>query len=279
MRRRLPGLEELRRDGHGVAAGLEDHGVAADDRGHGHAGEDGQGEIPGRDDRADAEREVAQFAALAGELHRGRGFGEAQRFAGVELDEVDGFGHFGVGLGEVLADLEDEPGRPLEFMVAQGVGYAEEKIGALLNRGVLPALEGLERGIHGGGHIFGFGLLEDAHDLVGIRGVERLQFGGGALAMAADDVVVFAAQLAAHPFQRLAHGALVFRALEVQSGLVAEGRVCGIWKPDRFHRALYSRHDDLSMYKARIPRQSRYARRAELAGILPRAGSDSSTGN
>ena len=68
--------------------------------------------------------------------------------------------------------------------------------------------------------------------------------------MAADNVVIFAAQLAAHPFQRLAHGALVLRTLEVQSGLVAEGRVCRILKPDRFQCALYSRHNNLSKSEA-----------------------------
>ena len=39
-------------------------------------------------------------------------------FAGVELEEVDGLADVGVGLGPVLADLEDEPGAEIELALA-----------------------------------------------------------------------------------------------------------------------------------------------------------------
>ena len=227
------GLEELRRDGHGVAAGLEDDGVAADDRGHGHAGEDGQGEIPRRNDGAHAEREVAQLAALAGPLHGRCGLGEAQRLAGVELDEVDGFGHFGVGLGEVLADLEDQPGRPLEFVVAQGAGHAEQEIGALVDRVSFQLSKALSAASMAAGTSSASAFWKMPTSWRGIRGVDRLQLGGGALAMAADDVVILAAELAAHSFNGGAHLAGGVFVAEIVEGFVHEGALMG-WgaRPD-----------------------------------------------
>ena len=63
-------LEELRGDRRRVARGLQDHGVAADDGSQRHAGHDGAGKIPRRNDRAHAERNVAQVVALARQLHR-----------------------------------------------------------------------------------------------------------------------------------------------------------------------------------------------------------------
>ena len=102
--------EEDGGDGGRVAGGFEDDGVAADDGGGGHAGHDGEREVPRRDDGADAERNVAELVALSGVLD-GRGGGvEAEGFAGVELEEVDGLAYVGVGLGPVLADLVGEPG-------------------------------------------------------------------------------------------------------------------------------------------------------------------------
>src|SRR6185437_12687468 len=51
-------VEEARRNGGRVGGWLEDDGVAADDGCGRHAGHDGEGKIPRRDDRADAERNV-----------------------------------------------------------------------------------------------------------------------------------------------------------------------------------------------------------------------------
>ena len=48
-----------------------------------------KGKFHGRDDGADAERNVAELVALAGELDGGGGGGEAEGLAGVELEEVD----------------------------------------------------------------------------------------------------------------------------------------------------------------------------------------------
>ncbi len=114
-------FNELGGDGGRVAGGLEDDGVAGDDGGRGHAGHDGEGEVPRRNDGADAERNIEQAVALAGVLDGRGGGGEAQGFAGVELEEVDGLGDVGVGLGPVLADFVGEPGAELELALADDV--------------------------------------------------------------------------------------------------------------------------------------------------------------
>ena len=106
--------DELGGDGGRVAGGLENDGVAADDGGGGHAGHDGEGEVPGRNDGADAQRNVAQLVAFSGELDGRGGCVQAQGLAGVELEEVDGLAYVGVGFGPVLADFEGQPGAELE---------------------------------------------------------------------------------------------------------------------------------------------------------------------
>ena len=135
-------FDEFGGDGGRVDRGLEDDGVAGDDGGGGHAGHDGEGEVPRRNDGADAERNVEELVALAGILDGRGGVVEAQRFAGVELEEVDGLAYVGVGFGPVLADLVGEPRAELEFALANECCGAEEQRGALLRRGSAPGLEG-----------------------------------------------------------------------------------------------------------------------------------------
>ena len=86
-----------------------------------------KGKFHGRDDGAHAERDVKQLVALAGVLDGGGCGGQAQGFACVELEEVDGLAHVGVGLGPVLADFVGEPGAELELALADDVGGAEQQ--------------------------------------------------------------------------------------------------------------------------------------------------------
>ena len=106
---------------------------------------------------------------LAGQLHDGLGRVQHQRLARIEFQEVDGFGGVGFGFVVVLADFEHQPGVELELALADDVGGAEENAGALFDRGELPLLESGERGLHGGLHVLGAGLLMDADDLAGVR--------------------------------------------------------------------------------------------------------------
>ena len=143
-------FDELRGDGRRIARRLQDDGVAADDGGERHAGHDGAGEIPRRNYSADAERDVVQRVALAGQLDGRLRLGEAQHLARVELAEVDGLGDVGVGLNPVLTDFEDEPGHEFHFALAHEVADAKDEAGALFHGGAAPGLEGFERGFHCG---------------------------------------------------------------------------------------------------------------------------------
>ncbi len=68
-------FNELGGDGGGVTGGLQDYGVAADDGSDHQAGHNSAGEIPGRNHRAHAQRNVGERIVLAGQLHRRLGFG------------------------------------------------------------------------------------------------------------------------------------------------------------------------------------------------------------
>ena len=91
-----------------------------------------------------------QCIVLAGKLNRRLSFREAQRFAGIELAEVDGLGNVGVGLGPVLADFEHQPRHVFHLALAHQVADAEHQTGALFDRSAAPGFESAERGLHGG---------------------------------------------------------------------------------------------------------------------------------
>ena len=131
-------LDETGGDGGRVARRLEDDGVAGDDGGGGHAGHDGEREVPGRDDGAHAERDIEEFVALARILDGRAGGGQAQRLAGVELEEIDGLADIGVGLGPVLADFVGEPGHEFELAPADDFGSAKEQRDAFFGCGAAP---------------------------------------------------------------------------------------------------------------------------------------------
>ena len=138
-------LDEFGGDGGRVAGGLQNHRVAGDDGGCGHARHDGEGEVPRRNHRAHAERNIEQFVALAGVLDGRGGGGQAQSFAGIELKEIDGFAHVGVGLGPVLAHLIGEPGAELELAPADDLGRAQEQGNPVLDGSPAPGFKGPER--------------------------------------------------------------------------------------------------------------------------------------
>ena len=202
-------LEKLGRDGRRIAGRLEDHGVAAHHRRRSHAAHDRQREIPRRDHRAHAQRDITQGVAFAGKLHGWFGFGQVQGQASVELQEVDRLAGVGFGFVPVLADLQDHPGIELRLALADDVGCAEQQSGAFLHRHVLPRFERRERSLHGRLHVLDTGFLMHADDFGWPRGVEGPDFLGCAAALAADHQIVLAAQLAADFLDRRAHGVRV----------------------------------------------------------------------
>ena len=89
-------------------------------------------------------------------------------------------------------------------------------------RGVLPRGEGGERGLHRGLDVLDAGLLMNADDLGRIRRIDRDDLVRGADVLAADDQVVFAAQLGADFCDCFAHAANVLRLAIIGDRLVDE---------------------------------------------------------
>ena len=184
-----------------------------------------RGKFHGGNDGADAEGDVAELVALAGELDGGGGRVEAEGFAGVELEEVDGLAHVGVGLGPVLADLIGEPRAQLELAQAHEAGGAEEQ-GSAFGRGLArPGCEGGLRGGHRGFHMLLVGALVDADDFGGARRVDGDDLGAGADALATDDEVIIVAEPGLDAGESFLHGTLDLRVVEVEERLVDEGSV------------------------------------------------------
>ena len=188
----------------------------------GHAGHDGAGEIPRRNHRADAERNVGQRVALARQLHGRLGFGEAQGLARVELAEIDGLGNVGIGLEPVLRNFEHQPGHEFELALAHHIGDAEQERGALLDRSAAPVGERLRRGLHGGLDVLIAGFLVNADHFRRLGGIDGTNLVGGLDALAADDQVVLAAQLATHFLDGGAHLAHVLFFGEIDECFIFE---------------------------------------------------------
>ncbi len=152
---------------------------------------------------------------LAGKLDGRLGFRKAQRFARVELAEVDGLGDVGIGFSPILADFENEPCHVFHLALAHEIADAEDEAGALFDGGTTPGFEGLERGLHGGLDVFFAGLLVGADDLRRLRRVQRLDLVGGLDALAADDEVILASELPADFGDGGAHAASILFVAEI----------------------------------------------------------------
>ncbi len=160
--------------------------------------------------------------ALAGQLHRGFGLRQTQRFAAIELAEVDGLGDVSVGLGPVLRNFEDQPGHVFHLALAHHVGDAEQQRGALFDGSAAPALVGAQCGLHGGLDLFFSGFLMQANDLGRLCGIDGLDLVAGFHALAADDQVILAAKLSADFVERGAHLAHVVIFGEIKKWFVLE---------------------------------------------------------
>ena len=79
--------------------------------------------------------------------------------------------------------------------------------------------KGFERGLHRWLYVLFAGLLVDAHDLRRLRRVQGLDLVGGLDALAADDQVILAAELAADFRDGGAHAAGILFVAEIIEGL------------------------------------------------------------
>ena len=95
-------IDEPRSHDRRIARRLEHDGIARDDRRRRHPDHDRRCKVPGRNYRSDAERNIDELVALAVDRDDGVRLGIAQRFARVELEEIDRFGNVGVGFDPAL---------------------------------------------------------------------------------------------------------------------------------------------------------------------------------
>ena len=138
-------IDEPRGDDGRIARRFEHDRVAGDDRGRRHADHDRAGEVPRRDHRADAQRDVDELVAFALERHDRLRPRVAQRLARVELEEVDRLGDIAVGFGPALADFVDQQRVVIEAPLAQQLRRSEEILRALGQRQMLPGFERARR--------------------------------------------------------------------------------------------------------------------------------------
>ncbi len=106
--------------------------------------------------------------------------------------------------------------------LANDLRSIQQQGGTRLHRGPAPCLECIEGSSHRFFGVLGASLLVDAHHLRRPRRVAGLDFAVGSQAMAANDEVVFVAQVAGHQVQCGLHLAGVFRVLEVGKRLITE---------------------------------------------------------
>src|SRR5260370_24602432 len=218
----LKGFEKFGGDCRRIVGRLNYYCVPADDRGHGHARHDGARKVPRRNHRAHAQRNVNQAVVFSRQLDRGFGVGEAQRFARVELREIDGLGDVAIGLRPVFSPFVDHPGSKLELALARHTADGVQQRSAFFRGSVLPALECRRGCLDRGLHVLTSRALEYTDHLRRSRRVERLDLLVGLDQPAADHRVILPARLSAHLTQRFAHTARIFRIAKVRERLVSE---------------------------------------------------------
>ena len=134
-------VDEPGRHDRRVARGLEDDRIARDDCRGSHTGHDRSGEVPRRNDRADAERDVDHLVSFAFDRNDGVRLRVAQRLACVELEKVDRFGDVPIRLDPALPDLVDQQRVVFEAAFAQQRGRREHVSRTLLRGRPLPGFE------------------------------------------------------------------------------------------------------------------------------------------
>jgi hypothetical protein len=164
--------------------------------------------IPRRDHRAHAQGNVTQLVALSGKLDRRGGCVQAQRFARVELQEVDGLADVGVCLSPVLADFAGEPRAEFELAQADETGSAKEQGSALLRGGAAPRRKRSLCRSHCQLDVALVGALVDADHLGGPGGIDGDDLRLRLDPLSADDEIVFVPEPVLHRSQRLLHRAL-----------------------------------------------------------------------
>ena len=148
-----------------LLGGLGQHRIARGQRGADLANEDGQREIPGADADHRAQRAVGGDGEIGARLGR------------VIPQEINGFAHFGNGIGRGLAGFARQQTHELRHVGFQQIGRAFQRIGAQRGRRLGPAVGGAGRGGKRGLHILLRRLLHPAHEVLQIGGIADLHAG------------------------------------------------------------------------------------------------------
>ena len=209
-------------DGWGIGGRLHDNGVAGYKRRRDDAGHDGAGEIPRRNDHADAERNISEVVTLAAHGREFLRLGEAQHFAAIEFEEVDRFGDVRVGFDPGFSDFVADEGVQLILAFANDLRGTEDAPGALGGRDFLPGVEVFVRGLDGVPGHFGGGVLKHADHFRGARGIRGVALLLGDDLLPAKPHGIFAAEFRFHRLQRVFHALAIFRLGKVDERLVGE---------------------------------------------------------
>ena len=217
-------VDEPRCNDRRVARRLQDHGIAAHDGGGGHPDHDRAGEVPWRNHRADAERNIDELVSLAGNRDDRLRLRVAQRFARIKLDKVDRFGDVTVGLGPAFPDFVDQQRVVVEPALAQQRPDFEKIRGAIGERQMPPRIERTRRRLDRLSRLLlrcGAGY---ADDLIGIGRVHRPDlFLSLDFAPTDDERIVFA-EFARDQGKRILHRCSIGRIAKVFHSFVLKGR-------------------------------------------------------
>jgi hypothetical protein len=162
-------------------------------------------------------------------LDGGGGCVQAQRFAGVELQEVDGLADVRVCLSPVLADFAGEPRAEFEFAQADEAGSAKEQGSAFLHRLAAPGRECRLRDLHRRFHVALIGALVDADHFRGAGWVDGddLRVGLASRLPPMHEVVLVAQASPGPQPAPPAWSASIGRVGEIQKGLIDERSFVG----------------------------------------------------
>ena len=215
-------VNEFRRDGRGIARRLQNYSVAGNERGHNESRHDGAGEIPRRNDHADAQRNIHQIVALSAHRRQLLGLGQSEHFAAIEFTEIDRLCDVRVRFHPRFSHFVANQRSQLKFSLAHDLRRAEEAFHALLSRHFFPGVEIFIGRLNGLlGHVRR-GVLEDADHFRWARWIRGIALFRCRYPLPGKPHRVFAAEFGFHFFQSFFHALAVLWFGEINERLVGE---------------------------------------------------------
>ncbi len=208
----------------GIARRFEHDGVTANDCRRGHADHDGAGEVPRRDYRPHAKRNIHQLVSFALERHDGLRLGVTKCLARVELDEVDCLTNVAIGLGPALANFVNQERIVNKAPGPQQLGHLKKVGGALRERAMAPRFERASRRFNRFYRLLLRCGAGDADHFLGIGRIERPDLLLGFDFAPVDHERIMLSEVRFHRVERRYHCGGVRRIAEVFHPFVSKGR-------------------------------------------------------